>query len=182
MGRNSGSDGVLFNIEWKKRKLDRPRVVAICDVSGSVAAVARFLLQFIYALHELLHDVRTFAFSGNLIETSQIFERKEVEEAVAEVMQKVGYMSTDYGEALQNFRDGWLNTVDKKTTVVILGDGRSNYTDPKTQILKEHHGRAKRALSPNPQLPPLWGTGESESRPARPYSDLIRDCAPPYTP
>ena len=177
MRRNYGSDGVLFEIEWKKRKLDRPRVIAICDVSGSVAAVARFLLQFIYALHELLHDVRTFAFSGNLIETSQIFERKPVEEAVADVMNKVGYMSTDYGESLQIFRDGWLNTVDKKTTVVILGDGRSNYTDPKAEILKEIHGRAKRVLWLNPEVPPLWGTGDSEMRRYRPYCDLVRECS-----
>src|SRR3546814_12153382 len=116
MRRNYGSDGVLFDIEWKKRKLDRPRVIAICDVSGSVAAVARFLLQFIYALHELLHDVRTFAFSGNLIETSHIFERNQVDEAVAAVMQKVGYMSTDYGESRPNFRAGWLTPTETKTT------------------------------------------------------------------
>ncbi len=177
MRRNYGSDGILFDIEWKKRKLDRPRVIAICDVSGSVASVARFLLQFIYALHELLHDVRTFAFSGNLIETSQIFERKPVEEAVAEVMKQVGYMSTDYGEALQNFRDGWLNTVDKKTTVVILGDGRSNFTDPKAEILKEIHDRAKRVLWLNPEVPPLWGTGDSEMKRYRPYCDLVRECS-----
>lgn len=177
MRRNYGSDGILFDIEWKKRKLDRPRVIAICDVSGSVASVARFLLQFIYALHELLHDVRTFAFSGNLIETSQIFERKPVEEAVAEVMKQVGYMSTDYGEAFQNFRDGWLNTVDKKTTVVILGDGRSNFTDPKAEILKEIHDRAKRVLWLNPEVPPLWGTGDSEMKRYRPYCDLVRECS-----
>src|SRR3546814_1035781 len=96
MRRNYGSDGVLFDIEWKKRKLDRPRVIAICDVSGSVAAVARFLLQFIYALHELLHDVRTFAFSGNLIETSQIFERKQVDRSEEHTSELQSLMRISY--------------------------------------------------------------------------------------
>src|SRR3546814_18094562 len=78
-------------------------------------------------------------------------------------------MSTDYGGSRHNFRDGWLNTVDKKTTVVILGDGRSNYTDPKAEILKEVHDRAKRVLWLNPEVPPLWGTGDSEMKRYRPY-------------
>lgn len=176
MRRNYGSDGVLFDIEWKKRKIDKPRVIAICDVSGSVAAVARFLLQFLYELHELLHDIRSFAFSGTLIETSSFFRDKKADEAVAAIMDKVGYMPTDYGEALRNFRDGWLNAVDKKTAVIILGDARSNYTNPETGILKEIHDRCKRLIWLNPEPPPLWGTGDSEMRRYAPYCDLLREC------
>ncbi len=176
MRRNYGSDGVLFDIEWKKRKIDRPRVIAICDVSGSVASVARFLLQFLYELHELLHDIRSFAFSGYLIETSSFFRNRMADEAVAAVMDKVGYMSTDYGEALRNFRGGWMNLVDRRTTVIVLGDARSNYTDPETGILKEVHDRCKRLIWLNPEPPPLWGTGDSEMRRYAPYCDLVREC------
>ena len=176
MRRNYGSDGVLFEIEWKKRKIDKPRVVAICDVSGSVASVARFLLQFLYELHELLHDIRSFAFSGKLIETSSFFKDKKPDDAVNAIMDKVGYMSTDYGEAFRNFREGWLSDIDKKTAVIILGDGRSNFTNPETGILKEIHDRCKRLIWLNPEPPPLWGTGDSEMRRYTPYCDLVREC------
>ena len=176
MRRNYGSDGVLFEIEWKKRKIDKPRVMAICDVSGSVASVARFLLQFLYELHELLHDIQSFAFSGRLIETSSFFKDKKPDDAVNAIMDKVGYMSTDYGEAFRNFRDGWLKDVDKKTAVIILGDGRSNFTNPETGILKEIHDRCKRLIWLNPEPPPLWGTGDSEMRRYTPYCDLVREC------
>ncbi|MGZ0190669.1 MAG: VWA domain-containing protein, partial [Alphaproteobacteria bacterium] len=75
-----------FELEWKRKKISKPKVMAICDVSGSVAAVARFLLQFLYALHDVLNDVRTFAFSGKLIETSDFFARNDVDTAVDMVM------------------------------------------------------------------------------------------------
>lgn len=174
--RNFSNDGVLFEIEWKRKKLDRPKVMAICDVSGSVSAVARFLLQFLYELHELLHHIESFAFSAYLVETSQYFEEKEADAAVDAIMDKVGYMSTDYGQALLDFREGWLGKVDKKTTVIVLGDGRSNYTDPHAEILKEIHDRAKRVLWLNPEPPPLWGTGDSEMKRYTPYCDLVREC------
>jgi uncharacterized protein len=177
MRRNYANDGILFELSWKRRKLDRPKVMAICDVSGSVAAVARFLLQFLYELHDLLNEVRSFAFSGRLIETSQLFEHKPVDDAVDAVMKEVGYMSTDYGESLANFKDGWLGMVDKRTTVIVLGDARSNFTDPRADILKEIHERAKRVLWLNPEPPPLWNTGDSEMRRYRPYCDLVRQCS-----
>lgn len=176
MRRNYGSGGILFDLEWKQRKVDKPRVIAICDVSGSVAAVARFLLQFLYELHELLHDIRSFAFSGKLIETSSFFKDKQADDAVAAIMDRVGFMPTDYGESLANFREKFLNDIDKKTAVIILGDGRSNFTDPRTDILKEIHDRSKRLIWLNPEPPPLWGTGDSEMRRYAPYCDLLREC------
>lgn len=177
MRRNYANDGIMFDLEWRKRRQDKPKVMAICDVSGSVASVARFLLQFLYALHELLNDVRTFAFSGRLIETSEFFESRPVDDAVAEVMDRVGYMPTDYGESLANFQDGWLDQVDKRTTVIILGDARSNNTDPRVEIMDQIHDRAKRVLWLNPEPPPLWGTGDSEMRRYRPHCDLVRECS-----
>ena len=176
MRRNYGNDGVLFELEWKKRKLDRPRVMAICDVSGSVASVARFLLQFLYELHELLHDIRSFAFSGYLIEVSEHFKDNIADEAADKVMQKVGYMPTDYGESLTNFRESFLADVDRNTTIIFLGDARSNNTDPRAEYLKEMHERCKRLIWLNPEPPPLWGTGDSEMRRYRPYCDLLREC------
>ena len=175
MRRNYANDGIMFDLEWKRKKISKPKVIAICDVSGSVAAVARFLLQFLYALHDILNDVRTFAFSGKLIETSEFFERHDVETAVDHVMNAVGYMPTDYGQSLMDFREGWIEDLDKRTTVVILGDARSNNTDPRSDILKEISERSKRLLWFNPEPPPLWGTGDSEVYRYRPYCNLMRE-------
>ncbi len=177
MRKNYANDGILFSLEWKMRKLDKPKVIAICDVSGSVAAVARFLLQFLYALHDVLSGIRTFAFSGKLIETSDFFERHLVEEAVEKVMNAVGYMSTDYGQSLSDFREGWMDIVDKRTTVIILGDARSNYTDPRADIMRELYDRSKRVIFLNPEPPPLWGTGDSETRRYRPYCHVMKECS-----
>lgn len=175
MRRNYANDGIMFDLEWKRKKIAKPKVMAICDVSGSVASVARFLLQFLYALHDILNDVRSFAFSGKLIETSDFFKRHDVDTAVEHVMNAVGYMPTDYGMSLENFRDGWMDDVDKRTTIVILGDARSNNTDPRSDILKEMAERSKRLLWLNPEPPPLWGTGDSEVYRYRPYCNLMRE-------
>ncbi|UCB50943.1 MAG: VWA domain-containing protein, partial [Deltaproteobacteria bacterium] len=73
--------GLLFEPKWKKRKVDRPDVVAICDVSRSVKAVSRFLLLFLYSLNEILERIRTFIFCSNLIEVTHVFDEYAVEEA-----------------------------------------------------------------------------------------------------
>ena len=177
MRKNYANDGILFSLEWKMRKIDKPKVMAVCDVSGSVASVARFLLQFLYALHDVLNGVRSFAFSGKLIETSDFFERHTAEEAVDKVMNAVGYMPTDYGESLSNFREGWLDAIDKRTTVLFLGDARSNYTDPRADIMKEIYERSKRVIFLNPEPPPLWGTGDSETKRYKPYTHVMKECS-----
>jgi uncharacterized protein with von Willebrand factor type A (vWA) domain len=177
MRKNYANDGILFSLEWKMRKLDKPKVMAVCDVSGSVASVARFLLQFLYALHDVLSGVRSFAFSGKLIETSDFFERHTADEAVEKVMNAVGYMPTDYGESLSNFREGWLDAIDKRTTVLFLGDARSNYTDPRADIMKEIYERSKRVIFLNPEPPPLWGTGDSETKRYKPYTHVMKECS-----
>ena len=102
--RNAAWGGVPFLTAWKRRHRDRPKIVALCDVSGSVARVSDFFLLLIHSLHEVVDDVRSFAFSGHLIEVSDILESKSPEEAMAEIMSKVGFGSSDYGSSLRRFR------------------------------------------------------------------------------
>ena len=102
--RNAAWGGVPFLTSWKRRHRDRPKIVAICDVSGSVAQVSDFFLLLIHSLHEVVDDVRSFAFSGNLIEVSDILDTKSPEEAMSEIMSKVGFGSSDYGGSLRGFR------------------------------------------------------------------------------
>ncbi len=103
MRRNATWDGVPFFTSWKRCHHDRPKIVAICDVSGSVAQVSDFLLLLIHSLHKVVDDVRSFAFSSNLIEVSDILDTKPPEDAMSEIMSKVGFGLSDYGGSFVDF-------------------------------------------------------------------------------
>ncbi|MCF8470244.1 MAG: VWA domain-containing protein [Parvibaculum sp.] len=170
-------DGLLFHTVWKRTKVDRPKVMAVCDVSGSVAQVARFLLMFLYSLQEVLPAVRSFAFSGHLGETTDLFQRETLEEALVEVLRDYGGGSTDYGQALTDFESLALDDIDHRTTILILGDARSNYGDPRGDILKKIHARARRVIWLNPEPRSMWNSGDSEMRRLQPYCDKAVTCA-----
>jgi len=170
-------DGLLFHTIWKKTKVDRPKVMAICDVSGSVAQVSRFLLMFLYSLQEVLPNVRSFAFSGELGETTELFEREKLEQALALVLRDFGGGSTDYGRAFEDFEALAMDDIDHRTTVLILGDARSNYGDPRSDILKLVHARARRVIWLNPEGRSMWNSGDSEMRRLSPYCDKAVTCA-----
>lgn len=171
-------DGLMFHTIWKQQKIDRPKVMAICDVSGSVAQVARFLLMFLYSIQEVLPRVRSFAFSGQLGETTEMFEKtRKIEEAIANALREHGGGSTDYGQAFVDFERLALDDVDHRTTVLILGDARSNYGNPRGDILKKIHARARRVIWLNPEPQSMWNSGDSEMKRLQPYCDTAKTCA-----
>ena len=174
---NQEYDGLLFETVWKKTKVNRPKVITLCDVSGSVANVARFFLMFLYSLSEVLPHIRTFAFSNKAGEVTDLFETKDIEEASAETLLLYGGGSTDYGQALIDL-EGFIETdIDKKTTLIILGDARSNFGDPRTDILKSLQEKSKRVIFLNPEPKGLWGTGDSEMKRFLPYCGKTRYCS-----
>jgi len=171
-------DGLMFHTIWKQKKIDRPKVMAICDVSGSVAQVSRFLLMFLYSIQEVLPRVRSFAFSGELGETTDMFEQtKKIEEAIAKALRDHGGGSTDYGQAFVDFERLAMDDVDHRTTVLILGDARSNYSNPRGDILKKIHARARRVIWLNPEGKSMWNSGDSEMKRLQPYCDTAVTCA-----
>jgi uncharacterized protein with von Willebrand factor type A (vWA) domain len=175
--RNAAWGGVPFLTAWKRKHRDRPKIVALCDVSGSVARVSDFFLLLIHSLHEVVDDVRSFAFSGNLIEVSDILESKSPEEAMKEIMAKVGFGSSDYGNSFADFEDGWMNTITPQTTVIVLGDARSNNLDPRADILRRIGERSKRLVWLNPEGRMVWGFGDSEMPRYATFCSLVRQCA-----
>ena len=175
--RNIAHDGIMFDIHWKQKKIDRPKLVAICDVSGSVSSYAHFLLMFLYSLQEVLPKVRAFAFSGELGEVTDLFKTQDLETAIAETLKIYGSGSTDYGRAFEELERTVLDDIDHRTTVIILGDGRSNNANPRADILKVIHGRAKRVLWLNPEPKSMWGTGDSEMKSLAPYCDRAATCS-----
>jgi uncharacterized protein with von Willebrand factor type A (vWA) domain len=175
--RNAAWGGVPFLTSWKRRHRDRPKIVAICDVSGSVAQVSDFFLLLIHSLHEVVDDVRSFAFSGHLIEVGDILDTKSPEAAMSEIMSKVGFGSSDYGGSLVDFEKGWIRTVTPKTTVIVLGDARTNNLDPRADILRRISERSKRLVWLNPEGRMAWGWGDSEMPRYAAFCSVVRQCA-----
>lgn len=175
--RNAAWGGIPFLTAWKRKHRDRPKIVALCDVSGSVARVSDFFLLLIHSLHEVVDDVRSFAFSGNLIEVSDILESKSPEEAMKEIMAKVGFGSSDYGNSFADFEDGWMSTITPQTTVIVLGDARSNNLDPRADILRRIGERSKRLVWLNPEGRMVWGFGDSEMPRYATFCSVVRQCA-----
>jgi uncharacterized protein with von Willebrand factor type A (vWA) domain len=175
--RNAAWGGVPFLTSWKRRHRDRPKIVALCDVSGSVAQVSDFFLLLIHSLHEVVDDVRSFAFSGNLIEVSDILDSKSPEEAMSEIMSKVGFGSSDYGRSLVDFEKNWMRAVTPKTTVIVLGDARTNNLDPRADILRQISERSKRLVWLNPEGRMAWGWGDSEMPRYAAFCGVVRQCS-----
>ena len=170
-------DGLMFHTVWKQQRIDRPKVMVVCDVSNSVAPVARFLLMFLYSVQEVLPKVRSFAFSNALGEITQLFDTHGMDEALAEAIKQHGGGGTDYGQAFADFAELALDDVDHRTTVLIMGDARSNYVDPRADILKLVHQRARRVLFLNPERKSSWDSGDSVMRNLTPYCDRAMSCA-----
>ena len=161
MRKGIANDGVMFNTYWRQVRKEKPQILAVCDVSGSVAAYAKFLLLFLYSLQDILPKVRSFAFSSHLGEVSRYFDEYPVEKAIELVNWQYGG-ATDYGSSLQDFARLALDDINSNTTVIILGDARNNHGDPKLEIMQSIYQRARQVLWLNPESRRAWGSGDSE--------------------
>ncbi len=174
--KNMSHDGVLIDTYWKTRKMDRPSVFVICDVSGSVRAVAKFLLMVLYSMNEVLPKIRSFAFSSSLGEVTDLFRGKEVEEAITETLNKYGNGFTDYGRAFTDFCELCLDDLDHRTSVIILGDGRNNHGHLGIEHLERVYNRCKQVIWLNPERRNRWETGDSEMRKIMTCCHFVEEC------
>ncbi|HCD26579.1 MAG TPA: hypothetical protein DER02_03605 [Gammaproteobacteria bacterium] len=174
--RNMSYDGAIFNLHWKSVKVDRPKVFAICDVSGSVANYARFMLMFLYSMDEVMPKVRSFAFSSDLAEVTELFNRNKIQDAIAKTLRDYSGGSTDYGQALLDFKRLCLDDIDNRTTIIILGDARNNFGENHTEVLKELYDRSKRVIWLNPESKLAWNTGDSVMRNYSAYVHQAEEC------
>ena len=128
--KSMGYGGVPFDIVWKTETIEKPKIVAICDVSRSVAAAAQFLLLFLYSLNEVVEKLEAFAFSDRLVRVGDILEAEELD-----VGHRQHHQADRHAPHRLRPRPGGLlraapRRLDRHTTVIILGDGRSNYVEP----------------------------------------------------
>lgn len=153
--------GMPFEVIWKTEKIDKPSIVCICDVSKSVAAAAQFLLTFLYSLNEVVDRMEAYAFSGRLISVNDILDDEHVDKAIFEVLKRIGFQQTDYGKSLEDFCENHLDHIDSHTTVIFLGDGRSNYADPRLDLMATIQKRARSVIWLNPEPESYWSQGDS---------------------
>jgi uncharacterized protein with von Willebrand factor type A (vWA) domain len=163
--RAMSTGGVPFDPAFRPRRPHRPELFLLCDVSGSVATFARFTLLLVHAMQEEFAGVRSFAFVDALDEVSHLFEADDVESAVARLMQEARVVwadgHSDYGRALTTFVERYGHEVTARSTVVILGDARTNYRHPGAQALERLQRRARRVWWLNPEPRTAWDTGDS---------------------
>jgi uncharacterized protein len=161
-----GTGGVPVVTHHRPRKVHKPELVVLCDVSGSVAGFSHFTLMLTQALREHFSGVRAFAFVDSTDEVTRFFRPgADVADAVARIGREadvVGFDGhSDYGTAFEVFADRWASAVGPKTSLLVLGDGRTNYRPPGLPVLADLVRRSRTAHWLNPEPRRLWGSGDS---------------------
>ncbi|MCY3561042.1 MAG: VWA domain-containing protein [bacterium] len=164
--RSLSYGGVPAEPQFRYKRPAKPEIMVIADISGSVAAFARFTLHLVYAISSHFAKVRSFVFIDGLDEVTDLFEASEdIAEAVhrvntsADVVWVDGH--SDYGHALGVFWDRYGPSITAKTTIMILGDARNNYHASETWVMAELQRKARRIFWLNPEPRSYWDTGDS---------------------
>jgi uncharacterized protein len=177
--RSARYHGVPLEIIYRRRPPRKGRIVTLCDVSGSVWSAARFMLTMVYSLQECFEKVQSFVFVSGMAEVTEILAEHEINAAVDSVLCEadLDYLAaTDYGESFRHFKHAFIDRLTKKTTLIILGDARSNYYNPEEGILGEMRDKCRRLIWLNPEPEQVWNTGDSEMHAYLPYCHEVRPC------
>lgn len=177
--RNTQHGGIPFDVRFDRRKRHRPQIIVLCDVSDSVRNVSRFMLQFVYSLQDLYSKVRSFIFVSELGEVTRLFEDNEINEAIDLALRGDiinVFAHSDFGRAFKSFHREFLSAINRRTTVIILGDARNNYNLPHEWALRDIRVRAKQVLWLNPENRTTWGFGDSEMDRYLPFCDVVEEC------
>ncbi|WP_280464584.1 vWA domain-containing protein [Nocardia cyriacigeorgica] len=164
--KSMSTGGVPIDLVNRKPRPGRPELVLLCDVSGSVAGFSNFTLLLVSALREQFSRVRIFAFVDQTDEVTRFFDaRTQLDEAMKRVFTEAEVAGfdghSDYGSALSGFAEKWPDAVTSRSSLLILGDARTNYRDPDLETLRELVQVAKHAHWLNPEPRTQWGSGDS---------------------
>jgi uncharacterized protein with von Willebrand factor type A (vWA) domain len=174
--RSLSTGGVPLRPAYRQRRPGRPEIVLLCDMSGSVAGFANFTMLLVQALHDQFSKIRVFAFIDSTDEITHLVTGGDADPqslggrvlTEAELTKWDGH--SDYGTALREFTERYLDAVGPRTSVLILGDARTNGGDPNLDALRRITGRARHAYWLNPERTALWSTGDSA---AHAYADVV---------
>ncbi|MEP9384448.1 vWA domain-containing protein [Nocardioides cheoyonin] len=160
--------GVPLDTHHKPRRPHRTELVVLCDVSGSVANFASFTLLLVFALQEVFGKVRAFTFVDTVHEVTSYFRPgADLAEVMTRLVESSAHASifgrTNYGRAFKTFTEEYVEAITPKTSLLVLGDARNNYSDPELAALRTMAGRARHAWWLNPEAKRQWDTGDSEA-------------------
>jgi len=175
----SRTQGIPIGLRYRRKPPRKGRIVVLCDVSGSVWSSARFMLAMLYALQDCFDRVKSFVFIDEPVEVTPYFDDFDIDRALEEIMHStdIAYgASTDYGRTLRLFKARHMDTINKKTTVIVIGDGRTNYGNPEEGILEEIRDRSRRIIWLNPETEQFWNSGDSEMRTYEVLCNEVRAC------
>ncbi|MER7204271.1 VWA domain-containing protein, partial [Streptomyces sp. NPDC000188] len=168
--------GVPMRPVLRRRRPARPELVLLCDVSGSVAGFANFTMLLVQALHDQFSKVRVFAFVNRVDEVTDLIGRDTAgpEGLGARILSAASvtgwHGSSDYGTSLGEFAERYTDAVGPRSTVFVLGDARTNMSDPNRGALRDVAGRARKVYWLNPERRSLWDTGDSA---ADTYAEIV---------
>ena len=176
-----GSGGVPVDLAFRKPHPAKPEIMVVADISSSVAAFASFTLQLAYAIRSEFSRVRSFVFVDGIEEVTGLFESAPDMAAIAHHINKgTGAVRldghSDYGMVLESFWDQWGPQIRKRTSVIILGDGRNNYHTSRSWVLKSIRQRARHLYWLNPEPRNSWDTGDSIISEYGTYCDKMVEC------
>lgn len=170
--------GVPVDLRWRPPRPAKPELMVVADVSGSVASFARFTLLLLHALSSQFSRVRSFVFIDGIDEVTEVLEGTEdPSEAARRVTTEADVVwldgHSDYGHALTVFWERWGAEVTPRTSLLVLGDARSNYHSPEAWVLGELAERARHVYWLNPEPRAYWGTGDSVVGAYAPYCEQV---------
>ncbi|MFQ5830986.1 MAG: VWA domain-containing protein [Candidatus Methylomirabilia bacterium] len=171
--------GIPMELSFRRRRRDRPKLVTLCDVSDSVRNASRFMLQLVWSLQECFSRVRSYAFVSELAEVTQAFNTYPVERAIEWALRSAPvdyHCRSDFGYAFSRFCRTELESLDRKTTILILGDARNNYNDPQAWTMRLMRERVKGIIWLNPEGQWGWGIGDSVMPLYAPHCHVVKEC------
>jgi hypothetical protein len=164
--KSMSTGGVPIDVVLAKPRPARPELVVLCDVSGSVAGFSHFTLLLVHALRQQFSRVRVFAFIDTTDEVTHMFSPDaDLAVAIQRITREAGVYSrdghSDYGNAFASFVQAFPNVLSPRTSLLVLGDGRTNYRNPETELLAHMVTTSRHAHWLNPEPKHLWGSGDS---------------------
>ena len=171
---NLRTGGVPFELRFKKRHL-KPKFALVCDLSQSMRPVVEFMLRLMYEMQGQVTKARSFGFYDHLEEVSDEFVGRRPDEAIPLILYRFPYIpyGTDLGRGLADLSGGHLDAVDRRTTVVFLGDARNNFNNPRLDLFDQIKRRSRRVVWFNPEPRGVWGTGDSDMPQYAPLCDSV---------
>ena len=179
--RSLSTGGVPVRPAFHKPHPAKPELFVLADISGSVATFAGFTLQLMYAMRSQFSRVRSFVFVDGMDEVTDVLQRAPDVVEVSRQLNAAGSGvwldgRSDYGHALTSFWDAWGGEVRRRTTVIVLGDARTNYHDPCEGVLKAVSQQAGHLFWLNPEARNSWNSGDSVIARYEPFCDSVREC------